>query len=224
MVSATHRDLEAAVAEGAFRQDLYHRLKVMTVKLPPLRERREDIPLLAAHFIKEFNAQHGKHVQTVAEPVRRAMMAYDWPGNVRELRNFIESMVVLDVDGVLGLDDVQDGEVAGQDAAAAGPVGGAVEPGGPAAERGGALLHGAGAGADGRQPRGGGARCWASASGRCTATSRSGSSRSESGRRWRRRTATRRRRRSELGMEEKELHRKAKKLGLADGEATGEEA
>ena len=114
VVSATHRDLDAAVAEGAFRQDLYHRLKVMTVKLPPLRERREDIMLLAAHFIKEFNALHGKNVQTVAEPVRRAMMAYDWPGNVRELRNFVESMVVLDVDGVLGLDDVQDGEVLGK--------------------------------------------------------------------------------------------------------------
>ena len=62
VVSATHRDLEAAVAEGAFRQDLYHRLKVMTVTLPPLRERREDIMLLAAHFIKEFNALHGKQV------------------------------------------------------------------------------------------------------------------------------------------------------------------
>ncbi len=114
VVSATHRDLDAAVAEGAFRQDLYHRLKVMTVKLPPLRERREDVMLLTAHFIKEFNAQHGKNVQTVAEPVRRAMMAYAWPGNVRELRNFVESMVVLDVDGVLGLDDVQDGEILGK--------------------------------------------------------------------------------------------------------------
>jgi two-component system response regulator HydG len=114
VVSATHRDLDAAAAEGAFRQDLYHRLKVMTVKLPPLRERREDVMLLAAHFIKEFNAQHGKHATMIAEPVRRAMMAYDWPGNVRELRNFIESMVVLDVDGVLGLDDVQDGQVVGK--------------------------------------------------------------------------------------------------------------
>jgi two-component system response regulator HydG len=111
LVSATHRDLEAAIAEGKFRQDLYQRLKVLTVKLPPLRERREDIPLLAARFIKEFNAQHGKHVTTIAEPVRKAMAAYDWPGNVRELRNFIESMVVLDTDGVLNLDDVQDGDI-----------------------------------------------------------------------------------------------------------------
>ena len=66
---------------------------------------------MAAHFIKEFNAQHGKHVTGIAEPVRKAMAAYDWPGNVRELRNFIESMVVLDTDGVLGLDDVQDSAV-----------------------------------------------------------------------------------------------------------------
>jgi two-component system response regulator HydG len=111
LVSATFRDLEKAIAEGKFRQDLYHRLKVMTIKLPPLRERCEDIPLLAAHFIKEMNAQHDKRVHGIAEPVRRAMAVYDWPGNVRELRNFIESMVVLDTDGVLGLDDVQDSAV-----------------------------------------------------------------------------------------------------------------
>jgi two-component system response regulator HydG len=111
LVSATFRDLEQAIAEGKFRQDLYHRLKVMTIRLPPLRERREDIPLLSAHFIKELNALHGKHVTSIAEPVRKAMAAYDWPGNVRELRNFVESMVVLDSDGVLGLDDVQDSAV-----------------------------------------------------------------------------------------------------------------
>ncbi|MHB1423168.1 MAG: sigma-54-dependent transcriptional regulator [Gemmataceae bacterium] len=111
LVSATFRDLEQAIAEGKFRQDLYHRLKVMTIKLPPLRERREDITLLAVHFIKDLNTQHGKHVTMIAEPVRRALAAYDWPGNVRELRNFLESMVVLDTDGVLGLDDVQDSAV-----------------------------------------------------------------------------------------------------------------
>jgi two-component system, NtrC family, response regulator HydG len=108
LVSATFRDLEKAIVEGKFRQDLYHRLKVMTIRLPPMRERREDITLLAAHFIKELNAIHGKHVTSIAEPVRKAMAVYDWPGNVRELRNFIESMVVLDTDGVLNLDDVQD--------------------------------------------------------------------------------------------------------------------
>ncbi len=111
VVSATHQDLEAAVAEGKFRQDLYFRLNRLKVRLPPLRERREDIPLLSARFIKDFNELHGKHVTGIAEPVRRAMAAYDWPGNVRELRNFIESMVVLDADGVLGLDDVQEGDI-----------------------------------------------------------------------------------------------------------------
>ena len=110
LLSATNRDLEAAVGSGDFRQDLYYRLKVVTVKLPPLRERREDIPLLAAHFLKEFNQRHGKRVTSIAEPVRKAMATYDWPGNVRELRNLIESMVVQDHDGVLGLDDIQDGD------------------------------------------------------------------------------------------------------------------
>jgi two-component system response regulator HydG len=126
LISATHHDLDTAIASGSFRKDLYHRLKVLTVRLPPLRERREDVPLLAAHFIREFNAQHHKQVKGIAEPVRRAMAAYDWPGNVRELRNFIESMVVLDSDGVLGPDDVPDSDVlrnAAADGAAAGPSG-----------------------------------------------------------------------------------------------------
>jgi two-component system response regulator HydG len=110
LLSATNHDLEAAVAAGRFRQDLFFRLKVVTVKLPPLRERREDLPLLTAHFIKEFNQLHGKRVQGVGEPLRRAMAAYDWPGNVRELRNLIESMVVQDHDGTLDLNDIQEGD------------------------------------------------------------------------------------------------------------------
>lgn len=110
LLSATNRDLEAAVASGAFRQDLYFRLKVVTIKLPPLRERREDIPLLCAHFLKEFNQRHGKKVAGIAEPLRKALAHYDWPGNVRELRNLIESMVVQDQDGTLGIDDLQEGD------------------------------------------------------------------------------------------------------------------
>ena len=110
LLSATNRDLEAAVASGAFRQDLYFRLKVVTIKLSPLRERREDIPLLCAHFLKEFNQRHGKKVAGIAEPLRKMMAVYDWPGNVRELRNLMESMVVQDVDGVLNLDDLQEGD------------------------------------------------------------------------------------------------------------------
>ncbi|MEI7686346.1 MAG: sigma-54 dependent transcriptional regulator [Planctomycetota bacterium] len=110
LLSATHRDLEAAVAAGTFRQDLYFRLKVVTVRLPPIRERKEDIPLLASRFIKEFNLLHNKKVTGIAEPLRKAMYAYNWPGNVRELRNAIESMVVQDIDGILNLDDLQDGD------------------------------------------------------------------------------------------------------------------
>ncbi len=113
IISATHRDLDSAIATKEFRMDLYQRLKVVTLRLPSLRERREDILLLAAHFMKEFNGIHGKHAHTIAESVRRAMMTYDWPGNVRELRNFIESLVVLDYDGVLGADDAQDSPVLG---------------------------------------------------------------------------------------------------------------
>jgi two-component system response regulator HydG len=126
LISATHRDLEKAVAENQFRSDLYHRLRVVTIKLPALRERREDVPLLSAHFLKELNATHGKHATTISEAVRRAMAAYDWPGNVRELRNFIESMVVMDHDGVLGVDDVQDTRVMQKGPAPAGerPTGG----------------------------------------------------------------------------------------------------
>jgi len=111
LLSATHRELELSVAEGKFRQDLYFRLKVVTVKLPPLRERREDVQLLSAHFIRELSALYAKQVQAIAEPVRKAMAHYSWPGNVRELRNFIEMGVVQDTDRVIGLDDVQESDV-----------------------------------------------------------------------------------------------------------------
>lgn len=111
VISATHVDLETAIEKGDFRQDLYHRLKVMTIKLPALRERKEDINLLATHFLKDLNTQHGKNVVKIGDPVLKAMNAYDWPGNVRELRNFLESMVVLDTDGVLNLDDIQEGDL-----------------------------------------------------------------------------------------------------------------
>src|SRR5713101_5235142 len=110
LLSATNRELAAAVTNSTFRRDLYFRLKVVTVKLPALRERREDTLLLAAHFLKEVNQRHGKQVASIAAPVRKAMETYDWPGNVRELRNLMESMVVQDTDGVLGMDDLQEGD------------------------------------------------------------------------------------------------------------------
>ncbi len=106
LISATNRDLNEAIANGTFRQDLYHRIKVISVKLPPLRQRREDIPLLIDHFLKDFNASHGKSVTAITPAARKVLMAHSWPGNVRELRNTIESMVVIDVDGVLDVDDL----------------------------------------------------------------------------------------------------------------------
>ncbi|MGF1581008.1 MAG: sigma-54-dependent transcriptional regulator [Gemmataceae bacterium] len=106
LISATHRDLNKAVEEGKFRQDLYYRLKVVRIELPPLRTRREDIPILAAHFIKQFNSEHSKEVKGISEAVRKAMAAHQWEGNVRELRNMIESMVVQDFDGILDSDDL----------------------------------------------------------------------------------------------------------------------
>src|SRR3954447_16230431 len=106
LISATNRDLSEAIASGDFRQDLFHRLKVVSVKLPPLRERREDIPLLIEYFLKEFAASHGKPVATLTPAARKALMAYSWPGNVRELKNALESMVVIDSDGVLDVDDL----------------------------------------------------------------------------------------------------------------------
>jgi two-component system response regulator HydG len=106
LIAATHQDLEAKIAEKEFRMDLYQRLKAVTIRIPPLRERREDIPLLATHFMKVSNAAHGKHSTSIAEPVWRLMSAYHWPGNVRELRNFLDNLVIFDTDGILGMDDV----------------------------------------------------------------------------------------------------------------------
>jgi len=106
ILSATNRDLEKAIAAGTFREDLYHRLKVVTISLPPLRDRREDIPLLIEHFTNEHAKRHQKTVRGISSAARRRLLAYDWPGNVRQLRNVIESMVVVDIDEVLDLDDL----------------------------------------------------------------------------------------------------------------------
>jgi two-component system response regulator HydG len=108
IVSATNRDLEKSLEEGTFRSDLYHRLKVVTVVLPLLRDRCQDIPLLLDDFIKQFSARHKKNISSMATAARRRLMAFDWPGNVRQLRNVVESMVVVDDDDVLGLNDLPD--------------------------------------------------------------------------------------------------------------------
>jgi two-component system response regulator HydG len=106
ILSATNRDLKTAIANGTFREDLYHRLKVVTIRLPRLVERREDIPLLIDYFIKEHSKRHQKTIRGISMRARQVLMRYDWPGNVRQLRNVIESMVVVDYDEVLDVDDL----------------------------------------------------------------------------------------------------------------------
>jgi two-component system response regulator HydG len=106
ILSATNRNLEQQITAGTFRSDLYHRLKVVTVVLPRLVERSQDIPLLIEHFVKQFAKRHEKTIKSMSTAARRRLMAYSWPGNVRQLRNVIESMVVVDYDGVLDVDDL----------------------------------------------------------------------------------------------------------------------
>lgn len=95
IVAATNRDLDLAIKEGRFREDLYHRLNVVPITLPPLRERREDIPTLARHFLERFAKEVKKNLSEISEEALGKLSAYDWPGNVRELANVIERAVVL---------------------------------------------------------------------------------------------------------------------------------
>ncbi len=95
LMAATNKQLKALVDEGKFREDLYYRLNVVTITLPPLRDRREDIPLLIQKFLDEFNRENDKAVEGVTSDCMAALVAYDWPGNIRELRNVVERMVVL---------------------------------------------------------------------------------------------------------------------------------
>ena len=106
ILSATNRDLEEAIRGGTFREDLYHRLKVLTVRLPRLAERVQDIPLLIEHFIQLHAARHHKKIKGITNAARRRLMSFNWPGNVRQLKNTIESMVVVDYDEVLDGDDL----------------------------------------------------------------------------------------------------------------------
>jgi transcriptional regulator with PAS, ATPase and Fis domain len=90
VIAATHSDLEKMVAEGTFREDLYYRLNVIPVKLPALRDRREDIPLLVQHFVQRLSADQGRGAANVSQDAMRKLMAYAWPGNVRQLENAVE--------------------------------------------------------------------------------------------------------------------------------------
>ncbi|MDR2552995.1 MAG: sigma-54 dependent transcriptional regulator [Treponema sp.] len=95
IIAATNRDLKAETEKGAFREDLYFRLNVINIRVPPLRERKDDIPLLIDAFVREFSRENGKNVEGVDEKARAAIYGYEWPGNIRELRNCVESAVVM---------------------------------------------------------------------------------------------------------------------------------
>ena len=102
VICASNRDLKDEIRKGRFREDLYFRLHVFTVQLPPLRERREDVPILVQHFIEKFNGETGKHVQGVAPQAMEILQGYAWPGNIRELRNTVERAMILVDHDVIG--------------------------------------------------------------------------------------------------------------------------
>jgi two-component system response regulator AtoC len=109
LIAATNRDLRDMVRTNRFREDLFHRLNVFTIALPPLRERTQDIPLLASYFIKVFAEKHGKVVRLAADAVE-AMKRYSWPGNVRELKNMLERAITFNDTGVIQADELEFGE------------------------------------------------------------------------------------------------------------------
>ena len=95
IIAATNQDLEELIARKKFREDLYYRLNVVTIYLPELRERKDDIPVLVKHFLDKFNRKHHKNVLSVNKDAMIALTEYDWPGNVRELENIIERAIIL---------------------------------------------------------------------------------------------------------------------------------
>lgn len=105
-VVSTNQDLEKAIADKKFREDLYYRLNVISINIPPLRRRKDDLPLLVNHFMSLYSKENHKRVKNVSADTMQIMMNYDWPGNIRELENIMERAVILDTDGVIGSDDL----------------------------------------------------------------------------------------------------------------------
>lgn len=106
VVAATHKDLASLVANGQFRADLYYRLKVVQIPLPPLRERREDIPLLVAHFMEKVCTENNMSPKTFSVDALNYLTGYEWPGNIRQLENVVESCLVLVSGNTIGVDDL----------------------------------------------------------------------------------------------------------------------
>ena len=107
LIAATNRQLERSISEGTFREDLYFRLDVVRLPIPPLRERRMDIPLLAEHFLKLYGLMHNSTVSSLTDGAKMLIQRYDWPGNVRELENLVQGILVLKEDGVIDEGDIQ---------------------------------------------------------------------------------------------------------------------
>src|SRR5207344_1278899 len=107
VVAATNRNLEEAVREGGFRSDLLFRLNVFPIRVPPLRERAEDIPILAEYWASEYARKVGKAIRGIDESAMAALCAYPWPGNIRELQNVVERAVILARGSLLGLSDFE---------------------------------------------------------------------------------------------------------------------
>ena len=106
VIAASNRDLQTLIAQGGFREDLFYRLAVIPIEVPPLRARRDDIPALVDHFIAIFCAENGKRLKTISGEALAYFLAYDWPGNVRELRNMVERLVIMSPGDVIGPDDL----------------------------------------------------------------------------------------------------------------------
>jgi two-component system NtrC family response regulator len=123
IISATHQDLEARIKDGSFREDLFYRINVVTMKIPPLRERREDVPVLIDHFVKRFVRENRKGIEGVSREARDMLIRYDYPGNVRELENIIERAVVIARGPVVSIEDLPFQEALCTDAGAQIPSG-----------------------------------------------------------------------------------------------------
>jgi len=106
VVSATNKDLKVEIEKGNFREDLYFRLNVVNIHVPPLRERKDDLPPLITAFLKEFAEENGKKIEGLSDKARSCLYAYDWPGNVRELRNCLESAVVMSRGSLITKEDL----------------------------------------------------------------------------------------------------------------------
>jgi len=108
IIAATNRDLQASIKQGLFREDLYHRLNVVPITLPPLRERKQDIPPLSQYFLQKYSIETRKHFSEITQEAKEKLLSYDWPGNVRELANVIERAIVLGLGPNISIEDLPD--------------------------------------------------------------------------------------------------------------------